>query len=140
MQKITPHLWYDKEAVEAAEFYTAVFPHSKITRKSVIRDTPSGDCDVVAFELWGQSFMSISAGPYFKFNPSVSFMVNFDPLFFKDSSSPEKEARKKLDAMWDKLSGGGQVLMPIDKYPFQRTLWLDPGQVRPFMAADPHQP
>lgn len=126
MQKITPHLWYDKEAVEAAEFYTSVFPDSKISRRSVIRDTPSGDCDVVAFDLWGQSFMSISAGPYFKFNPSVSFMVNFDPLLFGNSSSPEKEARKRLDALWDKLSDGGKALMPIDKYPFsERYGWVE---------------
>ena len=69
--------------------------------------------------------MSISAGPLFKFNPSVSFIVNFDPLLFKSSSSPEKEARKKIDIVWEKLSEGGSVLMPIDKYPFsERYGWL----------------
>lgn len=120
MQKITPHLWFDKEAKEAAAFYTSVFPESKITNTSTLHDTPSGDCDVVSFELWGHKFMSISAGPYFKFNPSVSFMVNFDPLFFKGTSSPEKEARKKLDELWTKLSEGSNVLMPIDEYPFSK--------------------
>lgn len=125
MQRITPHLWFDKEATEAAEFYTSVFPESKINNISVIRDTPSGDCDVVAFEIWGQKLMSISAGPLFKFNPSISFMVNFDPLFFKGSTSPEKEAIKKLDMAWQKLSEGGNVLMPIDKYPFsERYGWI----------------
>ena len=118
MEKITPHLWFDKEAKEAAAFYTSVFPASRIVNTSVIHDTPSGDCDIVSFELWGQEFMSISAGPLFKFNSSVSFMVNFDPLFFKDSSSPEKEARRALDLAWGKLSEGGTVLMPIDQYNF----------------------
>ena len=125
MEKITPHLWFDKEAKEAAAFYTSVFPASRIVNTSVIHDTPSGDCDIVSFELWGQEFMSISAGPLFKFNPSVSFMVNFDPLFFKDSSSPEKEARKSIDTAWEKLSEGGTVLMPIDQYPFSnRYGWI----------------
>ena len=62
-QKIVPHLWYDKEAKEAAEFYTAIFPESKITNITTLHDTPSGDCDVVDFELAGQPFMAISAGP-----------------------------------------------------------------------------
>ena len=125
MEKITPHLWFDKEAKEAAAFYTSVFPASRIVNTSVIHDTPSGDCDIVSFKLWGQEFMSISAGPLFKFNPSVSFMVNFDPLFFKDSSSPEKEARKSIDTAWEKLSEGGTVLMPIDQYPFSnRYGWI----------------
>lgn len=125
MQKITPHLWFDKEAKEAAAFYAEVFPESKVTKTSVIHDTPSGDCDVVSFNIWGHQFMSISAGPYFKFNPSISFIVNFDPLFFKKSASPEKEARKTLDAVWEKLSKGGQVLMPIDAYPFsERYGWV----------------
>ncbi len=111
MQKITPHLWYDKEAKEAAEFYCSIFPNSKITNITTLHDTPSGDCDVVSFKLSGQAFMSISAGPFFKFNPSVSFFVNFDP-------SRDKNARKNLDAAWKKLSEGGTELMPLDKYPF----------------------
>jgi len=72
-QEITPHLWFDKEAKEAAEFYTSVFKNSKITNVTTLHDTPSGDCDVVSFELSGQKFMAISAGPLFKFNPSISF-------------------------------------------------------------------
>lgn len=57
MQKITPHLWFDKEAKEATEFYALVFPHSKITNITTLHDTPSGDCDIVSFTLSGQSFM-----------------------------------------------------------------------------------
>jgi len=79
MQKIIPHLWFDKEAKEAAGFYASVFPDSKVTNITTFHDTPSGDCDVVSFKLWGYSFMAISAGPIFKINPSISFMINFDP-------------------------------------------------------------
>ena len=110
-QKIVPHLWYDKEAKEAAEFYSSIFPDSKITNVSTIHDTPSGDSDIVSFELYGQKFMAISAGPYFKINPSVSMIVNFDP-------SREKDAREKIDEVWNKLSEGGTALMPLDQYPF----------------------
>jgi predicted 3-demethylubiquinone-9 3-methyltransferase (glyoxalase superfamily) len=125
MQKISPHLWFDKEAKEAAEFYASIFPASKVINTTTLHDTPSGDSDVVSFELWGQKFMAISAGPLFKFNPSASFIVNFDPLLFDRSSSPQKEAREKIDRTWEKLSEGGAVLMPIDKYPFsERYGWL----------------
>ncbi len=78
MKPITPHLWFDKEAREAAEFYCSVFPNSRITNVTTLRDLPSGDCDVVSFELSGQPFMAISAGPLFKFNESISFMVYCD--------------------------------------------------------------
>ncbi|MDZ7267601.1 MAG: VOC family protein [candidate division KSB1 bacterium] len=140
--KIVPHLWYDKEAKEAAEFYCSIFPDSKITNITTLHDTPSGDCDIVSFELSGQSFMAISAGPLFKFNPSVSFFVNFDP-------SRDKNARQNLDAAWEKLSHGGTALMPLDKYPFsERYGWIQDkygltwqliltnpeGEVRPFIV------
>lgn len=118
MQKIVPHLWFDKEAKEAAQFYISVFPDSKITNVTTLHDTPSGDCDIVSFKLWGYSFMSISAGPLFKFNPSTSFMVNFDP-------SQDKDAKTRIDEMWTKLLDGGKALMPLDKYPFsERYGWV----------------
>ena len=91
MKPITPHLWFDKEAKEAAQFYCSVFPNSKITSVRTLRDTPSGDCDVVAFELNGQPFMAISAGPLFKFNESISFMVSC-------------ETQAEIDRYWEKLS------------------------------------
>lgn len=117
-QTIVPHIWYDKEAVAAANFYASVFPESKVTSVTTLRDTPSGDCDQVSFEIWGQKFMAISAGPYFKLNPSVSFFVNFDP-------SRDKDAAEKIDEVWNKLSEGGQALMPLDKYPFsERYGWI----------------
>src|SRR5688500_8968962 len=114
MQKITPHLWFDNEAREAAELYTSLFPESEVTNVTELRNTPSGNCDVVSFKLWGREFNSISAGPLFKFNPSVSFMVNFGPPHIEKQG----EARERLDNVWEKLSDGGTALMPLDKYPF----------------------
>jgi predicted 3-demethylubiquinone-9 3-methyltransferase (glyoxalase superfamily) len=116
--KITPHLWFDKEAKEAAEFYTSIFADSRVTHVSELHDTPSGDCDIVSFQLSQQPFMAISAGPLFKFNSSVSFILNFDP-------SKDKHARESLDALWEQLSHGGAVLMALDKYPFsERYGWV----------------
>lgn len=89
--KITPHLWYDQQAKEAAEFYCSVFPNSRITNVSTLYDTPSGDCDIVSFELDGQPFMAISAGPLFQFNEAISFLVNC-------------ETQEEIDYYWDKLS------------------------------------
>ena len=117
-QKITPNLWFDKEAVEAAEFYTSIFPDSGRTFTSRIKDTPSGDCDIVSFELMGYEFRAISAGPHFKPNPSISFIVNFDPKY-------DKDARKRIDEIWDKLSEGGKILMSLDTYSFsERYGWI----------------
>ena len=119
MQKIIPHLWFDKEAKEAAEFYVSIFPDSKITHAGIIRDTPSGDCDIISFDVWGYSLMAISAGPYFKINPAISLMVNFDP-------SQDEDAATKIEEVWGKLAEGGTVLMPIDTYPFSKRYgWIE---------------
>ena len=118
-QKIVPHLWFDREAIEAANFYGSVFPNSNITSTTTLRNTPSGDCDVVSFTVFGQPFMAISAGPLFKFNPSISFIVNFD-------RSQDTEATTRIDAAWEKLADGGKVLMPINRYPFsERYGWVE---------------
>jgi predicted 3-demethylubiquinone-9 3-methyltransferase (glyoxalase superfamily) len=123
--KIIPHLWYDKEAKEAAAFYASVFPQSRITHAGRLEGTPSGEAEIVSFEIWGQKFMAISAGPIFRFNPSISFLVNFDPLFFGQGEAAAQEARRTLDAVWGKLSEGGRALMPLDKYPFsERFGWI----------------
>jgi predicted 3-demethylubiquinone-9 3-methyltransferase (glyoxalase superfamily) len=102
---ITPHFWFDKEALEAANFYVSTLPNSKITNTTKLYDTPSGDTDVVSFELCGQPFMAISAGPLFKFTPAVSFLVSCSSV-------------EEVDALWDKLAEGGTALMPLDSYPF----------------------
>ena len=91
MKKITPHLWFDKQAKEAAEFYVSIFPDSKIKSVKQIHNTPSGDSDIVSFELNGQPFMAISAGPFFKFNEAVSFII---PC----------ETQEEIDHYWEKLS------------------------------------
>ena len=65
-QKIVPNLWFDNQAKEAAEFYVSVFGNgSKVNHISQIHDTPSGSVDIVTFDVWGHSFMAISAGPLF---------------------------------------------------------------------------
>lgn len=113
MQKITPHLWFDKEAKEAAEFYVSLIAGSKIKSVTTIRETPAGDCDIVSLELAGQPFMAISAGPLFKFNPSISFQVKC-------------RSKEEVDALWEKLSAGGKVHMPLGNYPFsERYGWTE---------------
>lgn len=114
MQKVIPHLWFDKEAVEAADFYVSIFGgDSKVSTVNRITGTPSGDCDIVSFKLWGYEFMSISAGPHFRPTPALSFMVNFDP-------SQDKDVAKNIDRMWAKLSEGGKVTMELGEYPFSK--------------------
>lgn len=116
MQKIVPHLWFDTQAKEAAHFYVEAFKNlgeSKITSLTTIHDTPSGDADTLTFTLAGHDFMAISAGPYFTPNPSISFMVNFDP-------SSDDQAREHLDELWKVLSEGGKELMPLGEYPFSK--------------------
>ncbi len=115
---IVPHLWFSTEALDAADFYCSLFPNSKINSKYVIHDTPSGECDIVSFELWGQPFEAISAGPHFEINPSISIMVNFDPVFFRDEENPEDAGREMLNTIWHKLIDGGEAFMEIGSYDF----------------------
>ncbi len=99
MSKITPFLWFDNEAEEAATFYTSIFPHSKILSRSHYGDggpKPKGTVLVVSFELDGHRFLALNGGPQFKFNESVSFMV-------------ECKNQEEIDRYWDRLlAGGGQ--------------------------------
>lgn len=113
MQKIVPHLWFDKEAREASEFYCSIFPDSRIVSTTELHDTPGGDAEVVTFSLNGFTFMALSAGPEFKINQSVSFIVNFDP-------SQEPDADAHIQKVWDILADGGEVLMPLKQYPFSK--------------------
>ena len=98
MQKITPHLWYAKEAEEAATFYASVFPDSRVTRVTTLpSETPSGppgSVKVVEFVLFGQPFMAMSAGPLDPFNHAVSFVVSC-------------EDQVEIDRYWDALLQGG---------------------------------
>ncbi|MEK7188051.1 MAG: VOC family protein [Patescibacteria group bacterium] len=141
MKNIVPHLWFDKEAKEATAFYVSLFSSeggqaglSKINSVRTITRTPSGDCDIVSFNLAGEEFMAISlpaatstaqagAGPIFKFNPAISMFVVFDN-------------EQEIEAMWNKLIEGppavtgtarasGKALMEYQEYPWaKRYGWL----------------
>lgn len=104
-QRITPHLWFDTSARQAAECYTALFPGSEIISATMLHDTPGGDAETVSFTIGGYHFMSISAGPLFQANPSISFMLNI----------ADAEA---LRGAWGLLADGGEALMPLQAYPF----------------------
>jgi predicted 3-demethylubiquinone-9 3-methyltransferase (glyoxalase superfamily) len=101
MQKITPCLWFDDNAAEAAKFYTSVFKNSKIGKISrygkegyEIHRKPAGTVLTVEFELNGQAFTALNGGPVFKFNEAVSFQVYCS-------------SQKEIDYYWEKLSEGG---------------------------------
>ena len=94
MQKITPFLWFEKEAMKTAKFYCSIFKDSKIKYSTVIEDTPSGSVEVVTIELFGQDFTLMSAGPLFRFTEAISFVVDC-----KD--------QKEVDYYWEQLTAGG---------------------------------
>ena len=98
MQRITPFLWFNHEAEEAAAFYTAIFQDSKIGRIVRCGDAgpgPKGSALTVAFELAGQEFVGLNGGPHFTFNEAISFVVNC-------------ESQAEVDSFWERLSAGGQ--------------------------------
>ncbi len=96
MQKITPFIWFETGAKEAAKFYVKVFgKRSKIKDVYTVRDTPSGRVEVVNLELAGQGLTLMAAGPFRKINEAISFVVNC-------------ETQKEVDHFWNKLSQGGE--------------------------------
>ena len=114
MQKITPMLWFDNQAEEAARFYTSIFKNSKI--KSVTRygdagaqasGRPKGSVMTVSFEIEGQEFVGLNGGPVFKFSEAISFVVNC-------------KTQDEVDEMWAKLTASGGEPGPCgwlkDKY------------------------
>jgi len=97
MQKITPFLWFDSQAEEAANYYVSVFRNSKIRRTSRYGDAgpgPKGSVMTVEFELDGNEFVALNGGPHYQITPAVSFVVNC-----KDQAD--------VDYYWDKLTAGG---------------------------------
>jgi predicted 3-demethylubiquinone-9 3-methyltransferase (glyoxalase superfamily) len=117
MLPIKPHLWFDQEAKQAAEFYATLMPDSAINYVNHF-PMPGGECEIVEFTVAGQPFLGISAGHKLGINPSISFMINFDP-------SRDPDAAKHIDEVWSKLIGNGKVLMPLDSYPFsERYGWV----------------
>ena len=112
MQKIVPFLWFEKDALEVARFYTSTFGDGKIISTTTIHDTPSGTVETAEIDLWGFEFHLMAAGPLFKFTPAISFLLACD-------------SAKEVDRLWEHLSEGGSELMPLDKYPFsERYGWL----------------
>lgn len=100
MQTITPFLWFDDQAQEAAKFYTSIFKHSKIgsvSRYGEGAQKPKGTAMVVPFELDGQEFLALNGGPQFRFTEAVSFVVNC-------------ETQTEVDEFWEKLSEGGKEI------------------------------
>ena len=97
MQKITPFLWFDTQAEEAANFYTSIFKNSEITaisRYSEGNYKPAGTAMTVSFEIEGQAFTALNGGPEFKFTPAISLFVNC-------------EGQDEVDYLWERLSEGG---------------------------------
>ncbi len=119
MQKIAPCIWYDRDALSAAELYVSAFENSRIeyvTRyledNPFPTDIPAGTPLTVRFTLCGQEFNALNGGPVFKPTPAISFFVDC-------------ESETQMDALWDKLSDGGFVLMEVQEYPFSKKFgWL----------------
>lgn len=119
MKKITPFLWFDNQAEEAANFYATAFANSRIgsvdrydEAAAKASGRPKGSAMTVSFQLAGQEFVGLNGGPQFKFNPSISFFVMC-------------ETGAELDALWRSLSEGGSTLMELRKYDWsERYGWL----------------
>ena len=101
MQKLTPCLWFDDKAEEAARFYTSIFEDSEVTGITHYGESgaqasgrPKGSVMTVTFRIGGQEFMGLNGGPQFTFSPAVSFIVNC-------------KTQRELDELWAKLSEGG---------------------------------
>jgi predicted 3-demethylubiquinone-9 3-methyltransferase (glyoxalase superfamily) len=126
-QRITTFLWFDKEAEEAAQFYTSIFKNSRILGVARYGDAgpgPKGSVMTVSFELDGQEFVALNGGPHFKFTEAISLVVNC-------------ETQKEVDEFWSKLSAGGQEVecgWLKDKYGL---CWQITPNVLPRLLQDP---
>jgi len=99
MQKITPFLWFDGNAEDAANYYISIFKNSKMGKISRYGDAgpgPKGSAMSVTFQIEGQEFFALNGGPQFKFTPAISFFVNC-------------ETQQEVDELWEKLSAGGRT-------------------------------
>src|SRR5882762_3307791 len=107
MQKITPFLWYDNQAEEAANFYASIFKNSSvgsITRydgaSAKAAGRPEGSAMTVEFQLEGQKFVALNGGPHFKFTEAVSFVVNCD-------------SQEEVDYFWEKLCRRSRITVRL---------------------------
>lgn len=121
MQKIVPNLWFQGNAKEGVEFYEHALPNTRLTDSS---NYPSeglldfqkdfaGELLSAVLDIDGYQVVLINAGTEFKPNPAISFLLNFDP-------SLDQNAKATLQGVWDRLSQGGTILMPLDEYPFSK--------------------
>ncbi len=123
MKKITPFLWFDKNLKEITNFYISVFPDAKVTSNGELSDTPSGDVEMASMEIFGQELSLMTAGPMFKFNEAISFVIDCD-------------SQEEIDYYWSKLTadGGseGQCGWLKDKYGLS---WqVVPGELQRLMS------
>ena len=95
IQKITPFLWFDGRAEEAAEYYTSIFENSRVVISSRLQTGPGAGASIISFELAGQGFTALDGGPMFRFSPAISFVVNC-------------ETQDEVDHFWDRLSEDGE--------------------------------
>lgn len=136
-QRIIPNIWYNGNAEAAGAFYarTIPFARSDVESRYPMRDLPdfqkhlAGAPLVVALDVSRTRLRLINAGPEFRPNPSISFMLNFDPLLFEDGSSPRvarSAARTSLEATWHGLAEGGEIRMELGEYPFAKLYgWVE---------------
>ncbi|MBI1920185.1 MAG: VOC family protein [Geobacter sp.] len=104
MQKITPFLWFDKQAEEAVNFYVSIFKNSRIGNiarygeaSSEAAGRPKGTVMTIEFQIEGQEFVALNGGPVFTFSPAISFVVNC-------------ETQEEVDRLWERLSEGGEIV------------------------------
>jgi predicted 3-demethylubiquinone-9 3-methyltransferase (glyoxalase superfamily) len=133
MQKITPMLWFDHEAEEAARFYTSIFDDSKIKTITRYGDAgaqasgrPKGSVMTVAFEIEDQDFVALNGGPQFKFSEAISFVVNC-------------KTQEEIDTLWEKLTAGGGEPGPCGwlKDRFGLSWQIVPAKLNELMEDDP---
>ena len=103
--KITPCLWFEKDAQDICKFYTTMFKNSEVKNIRTLKNTPSGTVEVAAARLEDLEFTLLVAGPLFKFTPAVSFLVAC-------------EKKDEVEALWAKLAESGKPLMELGEYPF----------------------
>ncbi len=119
VRQITPFLWFDNQAEEAARFYSSLFAQSGVggdvrynQEAANVSGRPKGSVMTVPFRLAGQGFVALNGGPAFHFTPAISFFIACD-------------TEHEMDNLWRNLSAGGSVLMPFQKYPFSEKFgWL----------------
>ncbi|MFA0816479.1 MAG: VOC family protein [Anaerofustis sp.] len=105
IRKIMNHLWFDKEAAEAGEFYLRVFENSRLLSRRMIHGTPSEDAESLILEIENINLLLLSAGPYFQLNPSISLMISC-------------ASKDEVLHYWEAFLEGGTIMMPLERYDF----------------------